>query len=251
MVARRMPDKFIRQVLEQAVAGVFVVEVVRTSGGTRRCPRAAFARQVAMYLAHVACGLTLTQVGEVFSRDRTTVAHACSRVEDLRDDAAFDRSLELLEDLRALSLSSVPFPFTRISCTRALEMSTAVRAGRPDAATVSDALKVLRDWRRGPYAAPLNGARGAGEPFGVYSARDGQVQPVATLTGSAILLACRRGWLAREAETIAIVSPLPASRHCAGPGRGASAGAAKGSPAGELVAEASQAPGHGAGARGA
>ena len=50
-----------------------------------------------MYLAHVAFGLTLTEVGQVFARDRTTVAHACSLIEDLRDDLAFDRSLELLE----------------------------------------------------------------------------------------------------------------------------------------------------------
>ena len=106
---RRAPDKFIRQALEQAVLGVFMVRSAELWAGTRRRPRAAFARQVAMYLAHVACGLTLTEVGEVFSRDRTTVAHACGRVEDLRDDAAFDRSLDLLEGvLRALPLSSVP-----------------------------------------------------------------------------------------------------------------------------------------------
>ena len=109
MVARRTPDMFVRQVLEQAVSGVFMVASADLWAGTRGRARAAFARQVAMYLAHVACGFTLTEVGEVFSRDRTTVAHACSRVEDLRDDAAFDRSLDLLEGvLRALPLSSVP-----------------------------------------------------------------------------------------------------------------------------------------------
>jgi chromosomal replication initiation ATPase DnaA len=52
-----------------------------------------------MYLAHVSCGLSLTAVGQVFARDRTTVAHACGRVEDLRDDPAFDRCLELLEGI--------------------------------------------------------------------------------------------------------------------------------------------------------
>jgi chromosomal replication initiation ATPase DnaA len=108
---RRVPDKFIRQVLEQAVSGVFMVRSADLWAGTRRHPRAAFARQVAMYLAHVTCGLTLTEVGEVFARDRTTVAHACGLVEDLRDAAAFDRSLELLEGvLHALSLASVPLP---------------------------------------------------------------------------------------------------------------------------------------------
>jgi chromosomal replication initiation ATPase DnaA len=111
VMAPRIPDRFARQVLEQAVLGVFVVASSDLWSGTRGRPHAAFARQVAMYLAHVAWGLTLTEVGQVFARDRTTVAYACGRVEDLRDDVAFDRSLELLEGvLRALSLSSVPLP---------------------------------------------------------------------------------------------------------------------------------------------
>jgi hypothetical protein len=33
----------------------------------------------------------------VFARDRTTVAHACARIEDRRDAAPFDRALDLLE----------------------------------------------------------------------------------------------------------------------------------------------------------
>jgi hypothetical protein len=37
------------------------------------------------------------------------VAHACGRVEDLRDDPAFDRSLELLEGImRVLLPTMVP-----------------------------------------------------------------------------------------------------------------------------------------------
>ncbi len=104
-----IPDRFARQALEHTIVGVFMVRSSDLWAGTRRNPRAAFARQVAMYLAHVAWGLSLTEVGQVFARDRTTVAHACGRVEDLRDDADFDRSLELLEGvLLALSESSVP-----------------------------------------------------------------------------------------------------------------------------------------------
>src|SRR2546425_396187 len=82
----RIPDQFVREMLEQAVSRVFVVASADLWSGTRGRPRVAFARQVAMYLAHVAWGLSLTEVGYVFSRDRTTVAHACSLVEDLRDD---------------------------------------------------------------------------------------------------------------------------------------------------------------------
>ncbi|SFV35968.1 dnaA protein helix-turn-helix [Devosia crocina] len=63
-----------------------------------RCrAQAARARQVAMYLAHVVQGLSLTAIGEAFGRDRTTVSYACSLIEDLRDDPALDAELDALE----------------------------------------------------------------------------------------------------------------------------------------------------------
>jgi len=55
------------------------------------------ARQVAMYLTHVALGMSLARVGLSFERDRSTVAHACHRIEEMRDDAEFDAWLEALE----------------------------------------------------------------------------------------------------------------------------------------------------------
>jgi chromosomal replication initiation ATPase DnaA len=104
----RIPDRLLREMLEQAVSRVFMVASSELWSGTRGRPHVAFARQVAMYLAHVAWGLTLTQVGHVFSRDRTTVAHACGLIEDARDDPTLDRSLELLEGvLRSFSLASM------------------------------------------------------------------------------------------------------------------------------------------------
>jgi chromosomal replication initiation ATPase DnaA len=79
------------------VATVFGVGGADLFRATRGRARVALARQVAMYLAHVACGMSFTEVGQMFGRDRTTVAHACSVVEDRRDDPIFDRALELLE----------------------------------------------------------------------------------------------------------------------------------------------------------
>jgi chromosomal replication initiation ATPase DnaA len=80
-----------------AVSMVYSVERGILDHPTRGRSRVAFARQVAMYLAHVSFGMTLTTVGLAFRRDRTTVAHACALVEDARDDPEIDRTLELLE----------------------------------------------------------------------------------------------------------------------------------------------------------
>ncbi len=66
---------------------------------TRSCADVALARQIAMYLAHTTFSVMMTEVGLHFNRDRTTVRHACSTVEDRRDDLAFDTMICQLEDL--------------------------------------------------------------------------------------------------------------------------------------------------------
>ena len=57
----------------------------------------ATARQIAMYLAHVGLGLPQADVAQAFRRDRSTVAYACRRIEDLRDDPAFDHRVAQME----------------------------------------------------------------------------------------------------------------------------------------------------------
>jgi len=83
--------------LDLMVAGVFDIESELLRLPTRGCAPVALARQVAMYLAHVVCELTLTEVGRRFARDRTTVAYACREVERRRDDPNFDDAIDLLE----------------------------------------------------------------------------------------------------------------------------------------------------------
>jgi chromosomal replication initiation ATPase DnaA len=65
---------------------------------TRGVNGAAYARAVAMYLAHAGFGMSLARVGLAFRRDRSTVAHACHRIEDQRDDPHFDAWINALED---------------------------------------------------------------------------------------------------------------------------------------------------------
>lgn len=79
------------------VARDFGLEPGDLFGPTRGAPRTAFARQVAMYLAHIAFALSFGAISRVFDRDRTTVAHACRVVEDGRDELRLDLRLETLE----------------------------------------------------------------------------------------------------------------------------------------------------------
>lgn len=85
------------RIVEAAVRQVFRVEIEDINAESRGAAQAAHARQVAMYLAHVACHHTYTEVGRMVNRDRTTVAYACAVVEDERDDPVFDAALDHLE----------------------------------------------------------------------------------------------------------------------------------------------------------
>ncbi len=81
------------------VAAVLRLPVRDIEAATRSSPRVARGRQLAMYLAHVAAGLSLSAVGRAFGRDRTTVAHACRVVEERREDPCFDAMAGCLERL--------------------------------------------------------------------------------------------------------------------------------------------------------
>jgi hypothetical protein len=92
----RLPTR-LRGLIEDIVSKVFAVEPEQLRRATRGRARIALARQVAMYIAHVGYGLSLTEVGRLFERDRTTVAHACGVVEIRREDPDFDEAVVLLE----------------------------------------------------------------------------------------------------------------------------------------------------------
>jgi Bacterial dnaA protein helix-turn-helix len=83
--------------LEMATAAVFDVSPAALQARSRGAAPVAFARQIAIYLAHVVFGLNYRDAGRLFHRDRTTAAHACRLVEDRRDDPVIDDRLDLLE----------------------------------------------------------------------------------------------------------------------------------------------------------
>lgn len=91
--------------VEACIAVVFAVPHRAIRCTTRGKAGVARARQVAMYLCHTSLALSLTEVGLLFERDRTTVGHACRLVEDLRDDKSFDLQMACLE--KAVGTGSV------------------------------------------------------------------------------------------------------------------------------------------------
>jgi chromosomal replication initiation ATPase DnaA len=83
--------------VQATVAHVSGVALKDLCAGTRRSPKAAFARQIAMYLSHIVFKLSPAGVARVYGRHPTTVAYALRRIEELREDPAFDRTLDWLE----------------------------------------------------------------------------------------------------------------------------------------------------------
>ena len=56
-----------------------------------------FARQMAMYLAHVELGRPQKTVAFLFGREPSSVSHACARMEMLRDDPAVEAEIGGIE----------------------------------------------------------------------------------------------------------------------------------------------------------
>lgn len=89
----------LREIVAATVCRIYHVDARVLDGPSRGVARVALARQVAMYLAHVVGRIEYAEVGRLFGRDRTTVKHACAVIEDLRDNAKFDRTMDLLEGI--------------------------------------------------------------------------------------------------------------------------------------------------------
>ena len=83
--------------LVELVAAARGISVKALMGPDRGKAEIALARQLAMYLMHTQYSRIYAEVGRFFGRDRTTVSHACGLIEELREDVAFDESVEKLE----------------------------------------------------------------------------------------------------------------------------------------------------------
>ncbi|MGC6476549.1 MAG: helix-turn-helix domain-containing protein [Parvibaculales bacterium] len=73
------------------------VPVLAIMGAKKGRQKVSEARQISQYLCHIIFSQTLSNIGIIFKRDRTSVSHACQRVEFLRDEAAHDLAIDYLE----------------------------------------------------------------------------------------------------------------------------------------------------------
>lgn len=95
---RAAPADRVARAAMELCCGAYQVSIYEMMQAARSRADAAYARQVAMYLAHVVGRLTFSEVSTAFERDRSTVGHACHMVEDRRDEPTFDQEIERLED---------------------------------------------------------------------------------------------------------------------------------------------------------
>lgn len=85
--------------LLKLLSGFFEVSVADLRSSRRGGNQVARIRQFGMYIAHTMFGLSMAEVAHAFSRERTTVKHACHLIEDMRENAGFDREVSAFEYL--------------------------------------------------------------------------------------------------------------------------------------------------------
>ena len=80
------------------VCDAYKVSLLQIFSSSRGKFKIAEARQVAMYLVHTLFGKSMNEVAVFFNRDRTTISHACVKIEEMRDGVEFDQMVECLEE---------------------------------------------------------------------------------------------------------------------------------------------------------
>lgn len=103
----KIPDpsaraEFAARLVVRLVANSFDIDEAVLFGGGRGASEISRARQIAIYLLHTSLSIPYGVLARLFRRDRTTVAHACRTIEDLRDNPAKDNAISKLEGILEL-----------------------------------------------------------------------------------------------------------------------------------------------------
>jgi chromosomal replication initiation ATPase DnaA len=110
-------DRLTAAFITHAVAlatGVAPSDIASTKRASKAAARA---RQIAIYLAHVNFNWPLIRVAFAFNRDRSTCGYACSRIEDMRENADFDARMSVLEACIKQAPDAIP-ELTQIGAER-------------------------------------------------------------------------------------------------------------------------------------
>jgi len=94
---RRAEADGTKRMLVSLVGSALAIDGDRLCSAGRGTAAEAYARQVAVYIAHTTLGLSYTEAGRLFGRDRTTAAHACRRIEEEREIERIDQLVDCLE----------------------------------------------------------------------------------------------------------------------------------------------------------
>jgi len=110
-------DRARARLVMHLVAGTLSVPVGKVAGPSRGA-REATARILSYYVTRTAFGMSLSRVAAAFRRDRSTIAHGCTRMELKRDNPNFDRWVEALE----LAAVTAPAPLVGPDTGRQAEL---------------------------------------------------------------------------------------------------------------------------------
>jgi len=94
---RHVREEATKRMLVSLVGSALAVDGKQLCAAGRGTAEEAYARHVALYIAHTTLGLSYTEAGRLFGRDRTTAAHACRRVEEQREIERVDQFVDRLE----------------------------------------------------------------------------------------------------------------------------------------------------------
>ena len=83
----------------EVACDAYNVSIANLTSSSRCRAHVALARQTAMYLAHVVAQLSFSEIAVEFSRNRTTVSHACHLIEDRRDSPMFNMQINVMESI--------------------------------------------------------------------------------------------------------------------------------------------------------
>ena len=96
-IDKRLYDHMRAQLIIAAVSLEFGTPHFDLNAKTRGANDVCLARQLSMYLMNIIFGVSLTRIGHVFNRDRSTASHACNVIEDYREDPLLDEKIVRLE----------------------------------------------------------------------------------------------------------------------------------------------------------